>query len=149
MTYTTETIAEMLPAEDWRIAGYGGEHDEAGASIRTDKGERVCSTASVSWQASPELWQAYYRRAAFIAAAPAIVRQLLAERDSLERQRNEALDQCAKLHERHAGVLELVRKKADAYQAGIGPELSDECKRELKWQAVALRELEKEIGELG
>jgi len=94
--YTTETIAEMLPAEDWRIAGYGGEHDEAGASIRTDKGEQVCSTASVSWQASPEHWQAYYRRAAFIAAAPTIVRQLLARVKELaeDLREGEICEQC-------------------------------------------------------
>lgn len=61
---------------NWRIAGYGGEHDETGASIRDDKtGELIASTASI--YSSDRQWDAYYAKANLVANAPAYIRYLL------------------------------------------------------------------------
>lgn len=61
----------------WKIAGYAGEHDEAGASIKDAKGEFVCSTARIS-RNTPEGWARYEANARLIVAAPELLESLKA-----------------------------------------------------------------------
>ncbi len=51
----------------WRVAGYAGEHDEAGAAITSSfDGYRVATTTCVEG----DEWTRYYANACLIAAAP-------------------------------------------------------------------------------
>lgn len=53
----------------WKIKGYAGEHDEAGANIVGSDGIHVCHT-SYLLKNTPEGWAEYYANAHLIAAAP-------------------------------------------------------------------------------
>lgn len=79
MASKLEEIREAVSrVGNWRIAGYGGEHDETGASIRDDKtGEFVASTASVYETPNDPYWTRYYAKAHIVSCAPSYIRYLL------------------------------------------------------------------------
>ena len=71
------------------------------------------------------------------------ISQLEQERDAMERQIPLAKKlEAVRVKE---SLIERVREKALVYRNGIGGELSDECKRELRWQAIALNDLANEL----
>jgi hypothetical protein len=60
---------EMIPFKlPVRIAGYAGQHDEAGAKIVDANDNYVCSTPHLE-KNNPEGWNVYYRVAEFIVEA--------------------------------------------------------------------------------
>jgi len=65
----------------WNVNAYMGEHDEAGAVIRSKSTQRICSTSEVLNQN----WKEYHANAVLIAEAPEMLKELIkvkAEMDS-------------------------------------------------------------------
>lgn len=56
----------------WILAGYAGQHDEAGAAIKDDKGNFITTTSSVR----NNNWQEYFANAKLITAAPELLEAL-------------------------------------------------------------------------
>jgi hypothetical protein len=77
------TVAKKYTEGPWRIAGYAGQHDEAGAYIVDATGEHAASTTSLA-RNTPEGWQQYYQRANLVAAAPEMAQMLLEMHQNLD-----------------------------------------------------------------
>jgi len=103
-----QRLRELITAEAERDTART-ERDEAQAQV-------------VYWkQESDDAFKRERGLAAELAAAQARIKELDDERETdligrLGNQVADALDQCTRLHERHAAVLELVRKKAEEYR---------------------------------
>ena len=54
----------------WKISGYAGEHDEAGAHIVGADGSTICHAGHVFSRNDAEGWKRYYANADLIAASP-------------------------------------------------------------------------------
>jgi hypothetical protein len=63
----------------WKIKGYGGQHDEAGAYIVDANGDHAASSPYLRCN-TPEAWKEYQAKAYVIAAAPQMYEALLATR---------------------------------------------------------------------
>ena|ERR1041385_8895880 len=63
----------------WKISGYAGQHEEAGAHIKSEDGRTICSTWGGLQEISPlSEWQRYHADAKLIAAAPDLLAALQA-----------------------------------------------------------------------
>jgi hypothetical protein len=63
-----------------RIAGYAGEHDEAGARIVDANGKLICTTPHIENVNSRESWKEYYDNAQTITDALNIIHAISVER---------------------------------------------------------------------
>lgn len=75
MSKLDEIRDAVARVSNWRITGYGGEHEETGANVYDDTGKYVLTTASHG--ANDPDWTQYFAIAHVAANAPDYIRYLL------------------------------------------------------------------------
>lgn len=70
----TRDVMTRLRRERWRVSGYSGEHDEAGATIVDEAGAHVLYTSGGLDRGSPpDDWLMYHAEAQLAASAPELL----------------------------------------------------------------------------